>query len=70
MARDCTEPRNMANVQCRNCDEFGHMNKECPKPRDSKFCCLLPDDRMLTAPSVARQVQQLPGDGSLQVQVP
>jgi hypothetical protein len=41
MARDCTEPRNLANVQCRNCDEFGHMNKDCPKPRDSEssqFC--------------------------------
>ena len=37
MARDCTEPRNMANVQCSNCDEFGHMNKDCPKPRDSEF---------------------------------
>ena len=36
MSRDCTEPRNMALVQCRNCDEFGHMNKDCPKPRDSK----------------------------------
>ncbi len=21
--------------QCRNCDEYGHMNKDCPKPRDS-----------------------------------
>lgn len=40
MSRDCTEPRNMALVQCRNCDEFGHMNKDCPKPRDSKFSWL------------------------------
>lgn len=37
MARDCTEPRNLDKVQCRNCDEFGHMSKECPKPRDSEF---------------------------------
>lgn len=35
MAKDCTEPRNMANVQCRNCDEMGHESKGCPKPRDS-----------------------------------
>lgn len=38
MARDCTEPRNLDKVQCRNCDEYGHMSKECPKPRDSKLC--------------------------------
>jgi hypothetical protein len=36
MAKDCTEPRNMDAVQCRNCDEFGHFSKECPKPRDCK----------------------------------
>lgn len=36
MAKECTEPRNMANFQCRNCDEYGHGAKECPKPRDSK----------------------------------
>ena len=36
MAKECTEPRNMATVQCRNCDEYGHFSKECPKPRDSK----------------------------------
>lgn len=34
MARDCTEERK---VQCRNCDEYGHMSKECPKPRDCEF---------------------------------
>jgi len=30
----------MANMQCRNCDEMGHVSKECPKPRDceSLFC--------------------------------
>lgn len=37
MARDCTEERNLALVQCRNCDEFGHMSKDCPKPRDSEI---------------------------------
>lgn len=26
----------MAKVQCRNCDEFGHESRGCPKPRDSK----------------------------------
>jgi len=36
MAKECTEPRK---VQCRNCDEFGHMSRECPKPRDSKSFC-------------------------------
>jgi hypothetical protein len=24
----------MAKVQCRNCDEFGHTGRECPKPTD------------------------------------
>lgn len=37
MAKECTEPRNMANVQCRNCDEMGHESKQCPKPRDSEY---------------------------------
>lgn len=21
-------------MKCRNCDEIGHLSKECPKPRD------------------------------------
>ncbi len=29
-------PRNPATMVCRNCDETGHMSKECPKPRDCK----------------------------------
>ncbi|KAI7528909.1 hypothetical protein KC331_g15500 [Hortaea werneckii] len=24
----------MAKVQCRNCDEYGHQSRECPKPTD------------------------------------
>lgn len=36
MAKECTQPRNMANVQCRNCDEMGHDSKGCSKPKDSK----------------------------------
>lgn len=27
----------MSKVQCRNCDEYGHTGKECPKPRDCKL---------------------------------
>lgn len=41
MAKDCTEPKNMDNVQCRNCDEFGHFSKECPKPRDSELTTVM-----------------------------
>ncbi|KAL2178151.1 uncharacterized protein P884DRAFT_133402 [Thermothelomyces heterothallicus CBS 202.75] len=49
MARDCTEERNLALVQCRNCDEFGHMSKDCPKPRDSEFSLTrLSRERLLT----------------------
>lgn len=40
MAKECTEPKNMDNVQCRNCDEFGHFSKECPKPRDSEYAMM------------------------------
>ncbi|MCJ1307699.1 hypothetical protein MMC25_001347 [Agyrium rufum] len=40
VAKDCVEPKNMANVTCRNCEETGHFSKECPKPRDySKVEC-------------------------------
>jgi cellular nucleic acid-binding protein len=28
---DCQNERVM---QCRNCDEWGHSGKECPKPKD------------------------------------
>jgi len=31
MAKDCTEERKW---QCRNCDEWGHKSRECPKPLD------------------------------------
>ncbi|KAI1290612.1 hypothetical protein F5Y03DRAFT_378121 [Xylaria venustula] len=24
----------MSKIQCRNCDEFGHDSRGCPKPRD------------------------------------
>ncbi|KAI0861567.1 hypothetical protein F4860DRAFT_475506 [Xylaria cubensis] len=24
----------MSKVQCRNCDEYGHGSRDCPKPRD------------------------------------
>lgn len=37
MSKECTEPKDMSKVQCRNCDEFGHTGRECTKPRDCKF---------------------------------
>jgi hypothetical protein len=51
MAKECTEPLNLASVQCRNCDEYGHMSKDCPKPRDRKstlFCYYLGSSILLT----------------------
>ena len=36
MAKECTEPRNMDNVQCRNCDQMGHFSKECKERKDCK----------------------------------
>lgn len=41
MSKECTEPKNMDNVQCRNCDEMGHFSKECPKPPDCKLMSFL-----------------------------
>lgn len=72
MAKECTEPRNMANVQCRNCDEMGHESKGCPKPRDSKyrFIEMVFQIDLLKCCSVARQVHELPADGPLQVSLP
>ncbi|KAI9850357.1 MAG: hypothetical protein M1838_005804 [Thelocarpon superellum] len=40
MAKECAEPRNMATVACRNCDQVGHFSRECPLPTDwSKVKC-------------------------------
>lgn len=36
MAKECDKPRDMSKVQCRNCDDYGHTSRECPKPRDCK----------------------------------
>lgn len=34
MSKECEKPRNVENIQCRNCDEYGHTSRDCPKPRD------------------------------------
>lgn len=31
MSKDCPEPRV---IRCRNCEEEGHLSRECPKPKD------------------------------------
>ncbi|KAH0538955.1 hypothetical protein FGG08_004470 [Glutinoglossum americanum] len=39
-ASDCTEPKNMDLVSCRNCEQTGHFSKDCPQPKDwSKVTC-------------------------------
>lgn len=37
MAKECEKPRNVESIQCRNCDDYGHTSRDCPKPRDCKF---------------------------------
>lgn len=40
MSKDCPEPRNLDNVQCRNCEKMGHFSKDCTEKKDwSKVRC-------------------------------
>ena len=34
MSKDCPNEKKLV---CRNCDEEGHLSRECPKPRDCKW---------------------------------
>ncbi|KKY21579.1 putative zinc knuckle transcription factor [Phaeomoniella chlamydospora] len=42
-ATDCTNPRaprDPSTIQCRNCDQFGHVSRDCEQPKDwSRVTC-------------------------------